>query len=245
MKEFNYEQIVSNSTFVKEFEVNLRGVDYVVGDIHGMFSNLEKKLKRIGFNKKFDRLFCVGDLVDRGEESHLVEKYIQEDWFFSVRGNHDEFILRSHFKQEGFDDDRWCREMCGGSWWFKLTPEKQVEIANLVATLPYAIELKTHRGLVIISHANLPFFLDWTTIRNMIETQDSTRHYLQWNRDRANNIKDEKIEGIYKAYFGHTVVDEIQTSVNSTFLDTGSGYENMSDPLYKKDNPRLSIIKIT
>lgn len=27
---------------------------YVVGDIHGMFHILEKKLKKIGFNKKTD-----------------------------------------------------------------------------------------------------------------------------------------------------------------------------------------------
>lgn len=240
-----YEEIVEKSTYVAEYDMNFKGVDYVVGDIHGMFSNLEDKLKKIGFNKDVDRLFSVGDLVDRGEESYKVAEYINAKWFFPVRGNHDEFILRSYYKQEAFDNERWRREINGGTWWFKLSEDFKADIAGLVSTLPYAIELNTPRGLVVISHANLPFFVDWNTIKHLINTDDQTRHYIQWNRDRARDVKMEKIEGIYKAYFGHTVVDEISTNVNSTFIDTGSGYENINIPLYKKDNPRLSIIRIS
>ena len=56
------------------FARNERGRDFAVGDIHGCFSDLARGLKAIGFDEKADRLFSVGDLVDRGPEStHALE----------------------------------------------------------------------------------------------------------------------------------------------------------------------------
>lgn len=245
MSEKNYLDIKKESTYVKEIPWNCKGFDYVVGDIHGQFSNLEKKLKSIGFNPSADRLFCCGDLVDRGEESPRVTEFLQKDWFFSVRGNHDEFVLRSFFNEEGFDNNRWAGEVNGGSWWFDLDQEKKSEIAYMIAKLPYVIELETFRGPVIIVHANLPFFMNWDSAKDKIKTDEITRHFIQWNRDRAHHKKDEVIKGIYKAYFGHTVFPEVTTFGNCTFMDTGSGYENFGGTIYEREYPRLAILKIS
>ena len=63
---------------IKRFELNNKGRDYVVGDIHGCFSLLSKELYEIGFDEKTDRLFSVGDLVDRGTESHLAVEWLKK-----------------------------------------------------------------------------------------------------------------------------------------------------------------------
>ena len=45
---------------------NRTGRDFVVGDVHGCFRTLEQALGQVGFDRERDRLFSVGDLVNRG-----------------------------------------------------------------------------------------------------------------------------------------------------------------------------------
>ena len=47
---------------------NLRGRDLAVGDIHGHFQRLQQCLDAVGFDPAVDRLFSVGDLVDRARQ---------------------------------------------------------------------------------------------------------------------------------------------------------------------------------
>lgn len=54
---------------VQRFEANTAGRDFVVGDVHGMVEMLCKEMDSIRFNPAKDRLFSVGDLVDRGPQS--------------------------------------------------------------------------------------------------------------------------------------------------------------------------------
>lgn len=85
------------SKYIK-YEKNLIGKDYVVGDIHGSFSALEKLLFKIGFDKKKDRLFSVGDLVDRGNESYKSLEYLSYPWFYAISGNHEQIIIKVGLK---------------------------------------------------------------------------------------------------------------------------------------------------
>ena len=45
------------------------GRDWVVGDVHGCFRTLRDALLAIDFDDGRDRLFSVGDLIDRGPNS--------------------------------------------------------------------------------------------------------------------------------------------------------------------------------
>ncbi len=79
---------------VRTFARNERGRDFVVGDIHGMFSALEGFLHELSFDAGRDRLFSVGDLIDRGAESEAVLQWLTgREWFHAIRGNHDQFLL--------------------------------------------------------------------------------------------------------------------------------------------------------
>ena len=71
------------------FAQNTVGRDFAVGDIHGCFTELQRGLEAIGFDPSTDRLFSVGDLVDRGPESHLALQWLHKPWFHAICGNHD------------------------------------------------------------------------------------------------------------------------------------------------------------
>lgn len=71
-----------------------RGSTYLVGDIQGCFESLEALLADVGFGDA-DRLWCVGDLVNRGPDSLGVLRFARDlgERFTCVLGNHDLHFL--------------------------------------------------------------------------------------------------------------------------------------------------------
>jgi len=75
------------------YPLNTLGRDLVVGDVHGCFSMLDAALKEMDFDPTRDRLFGVGDLVDRGGESPDILDAVRRHQIKAVRGNHEQMIL--------------------------------------------------------------------------------------------------------------------------------------------------------
>ena len=72
---------------------NTTGHDYIIGDIHGCSELLSQALNLLGPN---DRLFIVGDLIDRGPDSLGVLRIVQNDpRVHVVRGNHEDVFLNA------------------------------------------------------------------------------------------------------------------------------------------------------
>ena len=78
---------------IRTLPSNDQGRDYVVGDLHGCRQLLDQLLEFVDFSPENDRLFSVGDLIDRGSDSLGCLALLEKPWFYAVRGNHEEMLL--------------------------------------------------------------------------------------------------------------------------------------------------------
>ncbi|GJM14501.1 MAG: bis(5'-nucleosyl)-tetraphosphatase, symmetrical [Pseudohongiella sp.] len=72
--------------------------NYVVGDLQGCYKPLKKLLKKVKFSPAKDKLWCVGDLVNRGPDSLDTLRFLQDmdDSTELVLGNHDLHFIAIH-----------------------------------------------------------------------------------------------------------------------------------------------------
>lgn len=79
---------------------------YVIGDVHGCYEDLQKLLVKIDFNPKKDKLWFVGDIINRGPDSLKTLQFIMSlgDCVQMVLGNHEFHLLASYAGLQKFQD---------------------------------------------------------------------------------------------------------------------------------------------
>lgn len=211
---------------VRRFAINTKGRDFVVGDIHGCFSVLEKALEGIEFDPDKDRLFSVGDLVDRGPESLRCLEFLKQPFFHAVTGNHEDMLLNLYV--DGALDMKlvssWVKKN-GVEWWYDISDAERARVLHEICTLPFAIEVETANGLVGIIHAEVPIGMDWKTFTDLLRAEDHNAvQACLWARNRRDKTNCPAIAGIERVYAGHTPTEQVVSQGNFFVIDTGVVY---------------------
>jgi len=219
--------------FFSNFSQNINGKDYICSDIHGHFSILQNALNDIGFNPLHDRLFCLGDLIDRGDESHLALEWLAKPWFFSIQGNHERMLINTIERKSEALRQQWM--MWGGDWAEDMDFAQLEYFYDAFCNLPVAIEIELANGKRVgLVHAELPNDCDWNSIKELLLTINSSNiettritSDMLWNKNQP-LLPPEKlfhvspVKNIDHVFHGHTIVDDYLTIGNRTFMDLGA-----------------------
>jgi serine/threonine protein phosphatase 1 len=131
---------------IKTFDVNTQGRDFVCGDLHGSHELLVGFMGHVGFDFEKDRMFSVGDLVDRGPHSFRCLSLLLEPWFHCVKSNHEQ--LMEDFLTGGPTGAWWFRN--GGNWFEFVNDEEKHDVVDLllpiVEKLPWLITVNMSNG---------------------------------------------------------------------------------------------------
>ena len=218
----------------RRFTRNPVGRDFVVGDVHGMFPALDELLERADFDARSDRLFSVGDLIDRGPRSHEALEWLSKPWFHAVRGNHEQFLLES---DDPSTRNLWIRHN-GGVWWLDRTADEREAFRAACAALPIAIEIEVSHGTVGVVHADVPSAQSWPEFVARLERRDeATVEHALWSRRRVSSGSSGRVSGVDLVICGHTPVARIVELGNVRFIDTGAVYVQYPDA-------RLTMVEI-
>lgn len=134
---------------IKTLNANTEGRDFVVGDIHGCYDELMILLRAIKFNPLYDRVICTGDLIDRGTKSKECVELLQEPWFFSVFGNHEEIFRQ---REDGFvSSDKTKNDLISEEEFKSILPCSQ-----LIRKMPLIYQVKHMlHGAYYVVHAEI------------------------------------------------------------------------------------------
>jgi serine/threonine protein phosphatase 1 len=207
---------------LQTFEANTKGRDFVIGDLHGSHSVFLNLLENLKFDGEVDRMFSVGDLVDRGPNSLLCLELMKEPWFHCVLSNHEQMMLEAF--RGGYMGQFWLQN--GGMWGYQelsdrklgANPNEEFEmLLDIIAELPYLITVDLTNGKKLhIIHAELPphqkitdaDLADEAKLIGLATVQSSDGDYFVWGRfkfyefysgDLSNEAKVRRIVS-YKKY---------------------------------------------
>jgi len=118
---------------------------FAIGDIHGCSKTLKKLIEKIDL-KKEDKLYLLGDLINKGPDSKGVIDYIlklQEQGYKveAVRGNHDQKLLDV---QKGNINGKWGTEL-----------QLKVTLESFSVSDPFSIP-----GKYLTFLASLPYYME-------------------------------------------------------------------------------------
>lgn len=195
---------------------------FVIGDVHGCFKTLDHLITAIIKPTKDDRLYFLGDYIDRGPASKevtdmLIDMIDQGYQLNLLRGNHEQMLLDT-FNDE-LDKSSWF--INGGndtmrSFGFNHPRELEEKYIDFYDRLQYYFELDD----AYLVHAGFNF-----KAVNIFEDTE----YMLWAR---NYFVDFSVLNNKKLIHGHTPValDEIQQSVKLNLpkinLDNGCVYKS-------------------
>lgn len=214
--------------------LNSAGRDFVIGDVHGAFDEVREGMKAVDFDISRDRLFSVGDLVDRGAASHRANAFLKQPYVFSIRGNHENDLVELYRDSDNADigvEALAHLNFHGMRWLDSVSAADRAELVERFARLPLAIEIQTPRGTVGLVHGEVPHGMAWGTFLTRLEAGDEAVITSCLEGRRRIEDKDASgVPGVGRIYCGHSIRWEgAQRLGNVWAIDTGA--MRASDPI--------------
>ncbi|WP_286235369.1 metallophosphoesterase [Thalassotalea sediminis] len=202
----------------RTIDMNRFGRNFFVGDIHGNKTALINQLNELAFDFTQDRLFCAGDLIDRGPESKDCLELLMEPWFFSTLGNHEAMFL------QGFDEAAyWGVLLKNGGRWINDYQDDMPALFSLAQLIrikmSLSITVKTAFGNIGVVHANAP--KDWLALQTLNVNHESVPPYI-WQRTDFSHHHCLPIANVMAVVHGHNSVAKYQIINNQLWIDTYS-----------------------
>ncbi len=171
--------------------------NFAFSDLHGNLDAWRAIQER---TSPSDRLFCLGDVADRGPDGYLMLREILADPRITyIKGNHDDLFVNGVLENDHENFIHWVYR-CGGQptfdgWRADGCP---IRILEKLRSTPTREVLVTKMGLMLLSHAGY-------TPRKVALTSLSDDDFL-WDRDHFSDPWELGARKIFVVH-GHTPVD--------------------------------------
>ncbi len=218
-------------SWIQIIEPNLKGRDFVVGDMHGCLQEFLLLLSSAQFNPLKDRVFSVGDLIDRGSHSKECLELLLKPWFYAVRGNHEQMLLE-HWEEPGPNAPYDLQ-------WIEGLGKDDIEFyKKIIESLPLVMYVQGKRDFFVL-HAELWDNARLITNEDILKCQfdDSVRSKVLWSRHMLSvHQKHEETDrrfhssSLSRIFCGHTIVQMPMIVEKAVYLDTGA-FAPYLDPL--------------
>lgn len=214
---------------VKVWDKEIKGNLYTVGDIHGCYNLLMTRLNEIGFDFDNDLLVAVGDLVDRGTQNQECVNLIDQPWFTSVKGNHEDLTIMGLVNPSYYQ----CHIQNGGEWFYELEYTTQQDIVKKLKSLPIALEVSHNGKKFGFVHGHIEQN-DWNDFKAELNNFDQAQYIINrkrfpteiamWGRERldSDNKQYTHVTGVDAVIMGHTVTQKPCKRDNCYYIDTGA-----------------------
>lgn len=213
---------------------------YIISDLHGCFKSLKALINQFP-NKENSKIVFVGDLIDRGASSCEVVKFIMDNNYDCVLGNHEEMFLEftpSKDNEDLSNSKHWLFN-CGGEQTLKsyTCKDEYYKQYDFIKTLPLYLEYKDYKTVdnryLVVSHSAVGRVWDKRDSKDKFDIEEFESHLL-YSRYKNSNNKE-----IFNV-FGHTIFSAPVINEYSAAIDLGCYHEKDESKL---PNPRLCALE--
>ncbi|MFZ1282038.1 MAG: metallophosphoesterase [Ignavibacteriaceae bacterium] len=194
----------------------------VIGDVHGCFYTLQNLVEKIRAKYPDIKIYCVGDLVDRGNYSLEVIDYVLSESIEFTKGNHDLMFYAFYRDPNTSMAKNWIQNGAATTIESYINNvEKRDEHLNVIYNAPLFINTVD----CFISHAGISkfyqkylkeyFLNDLVSLKNLLESDLFENHSVIWCRQNLMNIG--KLQIVGHTHRKDTFYDH---ESNTVYLDT-------------------------
>ncbi|NEP16857.1 MAG: serine/threonine protein phosphatase [Leptolyngbya sp. SIO4C1] len=201
-----------------------------IGDVHGHYDSLMHLIEAVSLEAD-DRLFFVGDLIDRGPQSYQVVEFIRSHQYPCVLGNHEQLLVEAFPKGEAHMPSFQGWLYSGGQ--ATLASYRNIDVLfehiHWIKTLPFYLDL----GDIWLVHAG---------VHPRRSLQQQTAHEFCWIRDLFHS-HDRPYFADKMIVTGHTITFTLP-GIQPGQLAQGPGWLDIDTGAYHPKSGWLSAVDL-